>query len=160
MNILIVTEYFPQSADCEVRGGVEARAFYFARELAKEHSVSVICSRLEKQKSEDNFLGISVYRCGLERSYAHGGSLLGRVSFLLSAIRCGRSLETDIADGYNFIAYIAVFFITLRKKGVRKIATYHDVWVGNGFEYGIFIGNFREMLERFSSCFMGRIIAV
>ena len=151
MNILIVTEYFPQSADCEVRGGVEARAFYFARELAKEHSVSVICSRLEKQKSEDNFLGISVYRCGLERSYAQGGSLLGRLTFLLSAIRCGRSLETDIADGYNFISYIAVFFITLRKKGVRKIATYHDVWVGEWIRnMGFLSGILGEMLERFS----------
>ena len=151
MKILIVTEYFPESADCEVRGGVEARAFYFAKELAKEHNVSVICSRLEKQKLEERFLGIFVYRCGLERSYAQGGSLLGRLSFLLSAVRRGRTLEIDVADGYNFIAYLAVFFITLGKRSVRKIATYHDVWVGEWIRnMGLVSGILGEVIERFS----------
>jgi len=42
MKIIMITEYFPQSEDCEIRGGVEARCFYVARELARKHEVTVI----------------------------------------------------------------------------------------------------------------------
>jgi len=151
MKILIVTEYFPESAECEVRGGVEARAFYFAKELAKEHTVTVLCAREVGQGEEDIFLGFTVYRCGIARAYAQGGSIFSRFSFLWSAIWRGRSLEIDVVDGYNFIAYLAAFFIALGRRGIRKIATYHDVWIGEWIRnVGLVSGIFGEILERFS----------
>lgn len=151
MKILIVTEYFPESENCEVRGGVEARAFYFAKELAKEHDVTVLCAHEIGQRKKDTFLGFTVYRCGIARTYAQSGSIFSRLSFLWSAIWRGRSLEIDVVDGYNFIAYLVVFFISLKKENVRKVATYHDVWIGEWIRnVGFFSGILGEILERFS----------
>ena len=60
MKILIVIEYFPKSDNCEVRGGVEARCFYIAKELSKKNDVIILTSWEQGTKKEDYFSGIKV----------------------------------------------------------------------------------------------------
>src|SRR5262245_37325368 len=119
MNILIVTEYFPESDQCEVRGGAEARAFYMARELAQHHRVAVVCSRETDQAREVQIAGMHVYRCGSERAYdAKAGSFGARLSFFRAAVRQVRALarDVDVIDGYNFLTYLVVLAATRQAK--------------------------------------------
>lgn len=151
MKILLVVEYFPETTNGEIRGGVESHAFYVASELSKRHSVFVLCAREKNQPRESHLNNISVFRCGFEHSFVQGGSLFSRLSFLISSIKKGRSMNIDIVDGYNFISYIAAFFITLRRKRVKRVATYNDVWVGEWIKnVGFFSGILGELLERFA----------
>ena len=151
MKILLVVEYFPESANGEIRGGVESRAFYIASELAKRHSVFVLCAREKGQAKESQLLNIHIIRCGSEHSFVQGGSIFSRLSFLISSIKRGRTMEVDIVDGCNFIAYVSAFFIAFRRKGVKKVATYHDVWCGEWIKnIGFFSGILGEILERFA----------
>ena len=69
MKIAIITEYFPQSENCETRGGVEIRSFYVARELAKKHNVTVICSQELSTPKEQTFDGIKIIRCGKSKKH-------------------------------------------------------------------------------------------
>jgi glycosyltransferase involved in cell wall biosynthesis len=148
VKVLVVTEYFPRSADCEIRGGVEARSFYLSRELARNHDVTVICAREPDEPIEEHFAGMTVRRCGPERGYQQGGSLVARAAFLAAAVATGRSIKADVVDGYNFIAYLAASQIS-RLCDVPRIATYHDVWVGEWIKHlGLLSGVVGEVMER------------
>jgi glycosyltransferase involved in cell wall biosynthesis len=129
MKILIVTEFFPFSDQCDVKGGVEARAFHIARHLAKRHKVTVITSRETGTKEKDSFAGIEVIRVGNERDYSQGGKLSARLSFVREAMKAGKKLSPDVVDGYNFVSYPAAYKIARLHK-VPAVATYHDVWIG------------------------------
>ena len=149
MKILIVTEYFPRSSDCEVRGGVEARSFYIARELSKRHQVRVLCTREPGEPIEDDVAGISVRRCGLERAYMQGGGLPGRAQFLAAAIAAARDTDADIVDGHNFLAYVIASWISRTHK-IPRVATYHDVWLGDWVKnLGMVSGVVGEVMERY-----------
>ncbi|HEY5949287.1 MAG TPA: glycosyltransferase family 4 protein [Kofleriaceae bacterium] len=149
MKILLVTEYFPRSGDCEVRGGVEARAFYIARELSKRHSVRVLCTREPGEPIEDNVAGISVHRCGPERPYMQGGGLPGRAAFLRAAIAASRGTDADVVDGHNFLAYVIASVIS-RVHRIPRVATYHDVWLGDWVKnLGLVSGVVGEVMERY-----------
>ena len=148
MKILIVIEYFPKSDNCEVRGGVEARCFYIAKELSKKNDVIILTSWEQGTKKEDYFSGIKVIRCGKQRKYSQSGSILARISFTISSYLVGRSIKTDIVEGYNFLSYLSAYYIA-KKNNAKSIATYHDVWLGSWIKnVGFITGIFGELYER------------
>ncbi len=150
MKVLHITEYFPRSADCEVRGGIEARAFYISRELARlGHDVTVLCARLPDEPVEHDLDGIHVRRCGPVRPYTQAGSKVARLEFVRSSIQAGRALKPDLVDGQNYLAYIAAIHIA-RPLRIPRIATYHDVWLGEWRKnMGFSAGLMGEALERY-----------
>ncbi|BAP61376.1 glycosyl transferase [Methanococcus maripaludis KA1] len=149
MKILIITEYFPGSENCDIKGGVEARAFYLAKNLAKKHDVTVITSFDAGTLQNETISGINVIRCGKKRKYSQGGSFIDRLSFIFSAIKMGKRLDTDIVDGYNFISYIISYKIS-KFLHVPRVATYHDVWLGEWVtNVGLINGLMGELLERY-----------
>lgn len=149
MNILLVTEYFPRSAACEVRGGVEARAFYLARELARRHSVRVICTREPGDPPQEDVAGVGVHRCGPPRPYGQAGLLDARAAFIHAAVKLGRQWPADIVDGFNFLAYVAAYHIS-RSRQIPRVATYHDVWLGEWIRHlGLVSGLAGEVVERY-----------
>ena len=106
MKILFVSEFFPKSEECEIKGGAEARCFYIARELAKKHDVTVISSLEEGTKKRDKFADINVIRCGRKRKYSQGGNLFTRLSFMKQAFEIGSKLDVDLVEGYSFLSYL------------------------------------------------------
>ncbi|WP_456372575.1 glycosyltransferase family 4 protein [Methanocaldococcus sp.] len=149
MDILIVTEYFPSSEECNVKGGVEFRAFYIAKNLVKKHNVYVLTSWEKGLPQKEEICGINVIRCGKQRKYSHCGSFIERLSFIREGIKIGKKLDIDIVDGYNFISYPIAYKIS-EKLGIPRIATYHDVWIGGEWIKNIgFFGIFGEILERY-----------
>lgn len=141
-----MTEFFPRSAEVEVRGGAEARAFYLAREIAKEEEVVVLTTREEDDPRESEFLGIRVIRLGMERKYSQRGSLAERMSFIVEGVRLRE--ELDIVDGQCFIAYPLAWRIA-KRSGIPAVATYHDVWLGKWIRNVGVIGVAGELLERY-----------
>jgi glycosyltransferase involved in cell wall biosynthesis len=149
MKILIITEYFPGSENCDIKGGVEARAFYLAKNLAKKHDVTVVTSFDAGTVQHETISGINVIRCGKKRNYSQGGSFIDRLSFIFSAIKTGKKLDTDIVDGYNFISYIVAYEIS-KFLHIPRVATYHDVWLGEWVKnVGLINGIIGEILERY-----------
>jgi glycosyltransferase involved in cell wall biosynthesis len=150
MKILIVSEYFPWSEKVEIKGGVEARAFYIAKELAKKHDVAVITSLEKGQKKESEFANIKVYRVGNAREYTQAGSLNDRISFVRSAIKKGAELGGfDVVDGYNFLSYFAAYSIA-KRSSAKSVATYHDVWLREWVKnVGLASGVPGEITERY-----------
>ena len=146
MRIGIVTEFFPRSAEVEVRGGAEARAFHLAREIAREEEVVVLTTREEGDPRESEFLGIRVIRLGMERRYSQKGSLAERMSFMVEGVRLRE--ELDLVDGQCFIAYPVAWRIA-KRSGIPAVATYHDVWVGRWIRNVGVIGVAGELLERY-----------
>jgi glycosyltransferase involved in cell wall biosynthesis len=147
MEIAIVTEFFPRSGELEIRGGVEARAFYVAKHLAKRHEITVITSRERGTPRKDKFSGIEIIRPGAKRQYSQKGSLVERLGFIIGSTQAALK-KFEIVDGYNFIGYPIAWRIS-RKQGIPAIATYHDVWVGEWIKNIGMSGIFGELLERY-----------
>ena len=133
MNILIISEFFPESGRGEITGGVEARAFFVAKELAKRNNVYVITSRRAGSKPRQSFLGINVIRVGPSYRYTKTGHLLKRLGFGLRACfvarRLAKNRKIDVVDGYSFFAYLASIFAGFGTKA-KCFLTYHEVWIG------------------------------
>lgn len=149
MKIVMITEYFPQSKDCEIRGGVEARCFYVARELAKKHKVTVISALEPDMPREQAFDGIRIIRCGKPKEYRQAGGVKERLSFMKEAYKLGTKLDADLVEGTNFVSYLPAYYIA-RKKRLPRIALYNDVWIGKWIHnIGLIQGMMGEILERF-----------
>jgi len=149
MKIVMITEYFPQSEDCEIRGGVEARCFYVARELAKKHKVTVISALEPDTPREQAFDGIRIIRCGKPKEYRQAGGVKERLSFMKEAYKLGTKLDADLVEGTNFVSYLPAYYIA-RKKRLPRIALYNDVWIGKWIHnIGLIQGMIGEILERF-----------
>lgn len=146
MRIAIATEFFPKSEKIEIRGGVEARAFHVAKQLAKTHDVTVLTTRERGTEKKDEFLGIEVLRLGKERKYSQKGSLVERLSFIMEGGKIKG--EFDVVDGYNFISYPLAWKIAKRNE-VPAVATYHEVWLGRWVKNIGISGIFGELLERY-----------
>jgi len=156
MKILIISEYFPQSGKVEIKGGVETRAFYFAKEIAQNHDVTVISSWEKGAKQVDKFDNINVIRCGPEREYSQLGSIGGRLSFIFDAYKTGLKIKPDLVEGYSFISYIPAMWISKKLK-IPAVATYHDVWVGEWIKnVGFFAGILGEVMERYTLAGKGK----
>lgn len=148
MKILIISEFFPEGNELNFSGGVEARNYFVAKNLAKRHHVTIITSSLKGVKSKENINGINIIRTGKSRSYqATAGSLILRLKFAKEAIKCADNLKFDVVEGTNFIThYIARKIATQHRKPV--IAWYPDVWVGSWIENAGLVGIVGEILER------------
>jgi len=149
MNILILSEYFPNSEKAEITGGVESRAFNVAKRLAKKHKVKIITSWRKGLKRHDRFCNFEVYRIGSYHKYSHYAGYLSRLKFAKAAIKLGIKLKnTDIVDGYNFTTYIPAYIIAKNLKK-KSIATYHETWIGEWLKNnGIITGIPYEIFER------------
>jgi len=149
MKIAIVTEYFPQSKNCETRGGVETRCFYVTRELAKRHSITIICSQELSTPEEQTFDGIRIIRCGKSKEHCQTGAIKERLSFIKEAYKTGSKLDLDLVEGDDFISYLPAYYIAKKKK-IPCIAWYNDVWLGKWIHnIGLVQGIMGEFLERF-----------
>ena len=149
MKIVIVTEYFPLSHKAEVTGGVETRAFYIAKELARNHNVTVICSWRKGEPRKQEIFGINVLRCGRHHKYTSKGAIFSRLSFALSAYKeAAKIKDADLIEGSNFISYIPANRAA-RKLAVPAVATYHEIWVGEWIKNkGFITGVFGSIWER------------
>jgi len=127
MRICLVVEFFPTHEGADTRGGVETRAFYVAKYLARRHEVTVLTSRERGTPPRQVISGVEVVRCGREREYRQKWDLGARASFLLA----GRAFteEFDLVEGQSFVSYPLAWWLS-RKMGVPAVATYHDVWRG------------------------------
>jgi len=149
MKILIITEYFPQSKDCETRGGVETRCFYIARELAKRHNVTVISSQELNTSSQQVVEKIKIIRCGTPKEYCQVGAVKKRLSFMKEAYQIGRKIDVDLVEGADFPSYLPAYYIS-KKQHIPAIAWYNDVWIGRWMgNIGLIQGIMGEILERF-----------
>jgi len=147
MKILIYTEYFPFTLDCDFRGGVEARTYFAAKELAKENQVTVIAAR-EKGQTQTDIPGIKVLRAGPERSFTQGGELFKRYRFIRDAVKMGMEVDCQVVEGTNFLTYRAAMKLAKKKK-IPAVCTYHDVWIGQWRDnLGLLPGAIGEYAER------------
>lgn len=147
MKILILAEFFPYTANLDFRGGVEARTYFSAVQLAKEHQVTVIAAQ-EGNMHQETIPGIEVIRCGPARSFTQSGGLLKRYVFMRNVIATAMKLDVDIVEGTNFILYQAAISIA-KKKRIPAVATYHDVWIGEWrSNLGLLPSLFGEFVER------------
>ncbi|MGC9516970.1 MAG: glycosyltransferase family 4 protein [Methanomicrobiales archaeon] len=160
MKIGIITEYFPKTDDLEVKGGAEAAAFNEAYYLSKKHDITVITSKEDNSKPYDKIGEINIIRCGRNRSYAHSGSFLDRLSFMKSAYISGKNLNFDIVTAYNFITYPVAWKLSQKLK-IPCVSRYHDVWIGEWVKNVGLKGITGEILERYTlSRDFDQIIAV
>lgn len=150
MRILFVTEFFPSGKDLRFSGGVEARTYFVAKELAKKHKVHVIAAKTPGAKPFEKINNIRIYRAGKTRNYsASAGHLISRIRYIISAINLGRSLDVDIVDGGNYISHFIAKKIS-QKKRIPAVAWYPDVWLANWIKNAGIYGIFGEILERYN----------
>ena len=148
MKILIVSEFFPNGKELKFSGGVEARNFYLARELAKKHSITILTSKTNDAKNNETMFNIRILRVGPVHSYQPtAGSILTRLIFIKDAIKIGKNIDADIVDGTNFITHLIAKQISIQKK-IPVVAWYPDVWLGKWLENVGLVGIFGEVLER------------
>lgn len=144
----MVTEFFPTGKDLRFTGGVEARNFFIAKNLANRHKLYVITSHLAKSPLKEKMLGFTVFRVGPSRNYsATTGDLISRIFFIISAIKFAKKLDIDIVEGSNFITHFIAGLIAKSKK-IPCIAWYPDVWIGKWIKNAGIVGLFGEALER------------
>lgn len=148
MNIAIITEYFPQSEDLEIKGGVEVCAYNEAVELSKYNNITVITSN--ESGKDDFYIGdIHVICCGNKRDYTQKGSFIKRLKFMKEAYKQACKLkDIDIIIGYNFITY-PVAYKSSQKLNIPVVARYHDVWIGRWTKMMGLPGLFGEAMERY-----------
>ena len=162
MNILILSEYFPESDRAEITGGVENRAFNLARHLAKKHNVYVMTSRRPGQGKEATFSGIRVLRHGFSYEYTSTGSILKRGLWCLGAILRIPWLmiknKIAIVDGQSFFCYPAAIFSKLLGAGAH--ITYQETWMNNWVKNtGKKAGILGEIMER-KILFLSRLLKI
>jgi glycosyltransferase involved in cell wall biosynthesis len=149
MKILLFSEYFPESPDSEITGGVEARCFNLATRLAKKNSVTLITSWRPGHKRHDNIYGIKVIRVGPEHKYSNRAGFFSRILFVAYAIKEGmKHKDADIIDGQNWTTYYPTYLVA---KKLRKpcVVTYHETWIGEWVKNkGIVTGLPYEIYER------------
>ena len=158
MKILLITDFFPIGEDLRFSGGVEARTFFVAKELAKRSDVSVISTRLPKTSAKEKMFGFTVYRPGPIINYNSGVptvfDLHKRLSFIFSAISLGKRMSADVVDGGNFSDHFIAWRIANSKK-IPCVFWYPDVFIGQWIKtsglLGGLAGYLLEKINLFSS---------
>lgn len=153
MKILIISEYFPSGKDLKFSGGVEARTYYLAKNLAKHHQVHVVTSRLPRTKSNEKLSRIYIHRVGKIKTYqanAHIVSIFSLISFIFEAVKIGSHLNPEIVDGGNFISHFIAKRIAQKNK-IPVVYWYPDVFIGQWIKTSGFIsGTFGWILEKYN----------
>ena len=153
----MVCEYFPGSSGREMRGGVEARTYFVGRRLARSHDVTVYAVRESGLEEEGEFEGMRVVRVEPEVEFSQSSSLARRLMFMRNAARLLRAGGFDLVDGCSFLGYPAAW----RSGCAARVATYHDVWLGEWARNIGWKGIFGEAIERYTlSRRWSRLIAV
>jgi len=149
MRVLIITEYFPSLMEPAITGGVEARAWFVSRLLARNHAVVVLTSWRRGLPRGEGIDRVRVLRVGPHHPYSNDNQVMSRFAFAAAAAAKGRTLgRFEVVDGQNFIAYLPAYFIA-RRTGARAVATYHEVWRGDWLENkGWLVGGLGELWER------------
>ncbi len=153
MKILFIAEFFPTGKDLKFSGGVEARTFFVARNLAKKHQVDVICTKQKGSKKFEKIGGISIHRVQPIIDYSESAAvneIPSKIRFILNAVREGAFLKPDIVDGGNFIAHLISKQISIKNK-IPVVFWYPDVFIGQWFSTsGIISGSAGWLLEKFN----------
>lgn len=149
MKIGIISEYFPQSDNLEIRGGIEARTYYLSKNLARTHDVVVIAARENGNGAEDEVQGVHVLRVGKSKEYTQAGSLFERLNFMRDATEIGKTQDFDLVEGTNFLSYPIAWKIGASLR-IPCVITYHDVWINRWMQNIGFSGIFGEVLERYT----------
>lgn len=150
MNILLVTEFFPDLKKQVFTGGVEARCYYLAKHLSKDNKITVLSRLLADQKKIEQSGNITIKRLGIRQnsSTASINSLFSRFLFQFQAFFSGVKIQADIVEGSNFISYLPAFSIA-KKLNVPCLAWYPDVFIGKWVTlFGPLLGFFGETIER------------
>jgi len=149
MRILFLTEFFPDFGKRTFTGGVEARTFYTALFLSKNHQVFVIARRKKGQEKREIRKNLTIIRVGTETKgpLATFSSILNRLTFTILAFFRGIKLNVDVVEGSNYVAFIPVFLIGIFKK-IPKVAWYPDTLIGKWQKYFGLVGLFGEIGER------------
>jgi glycosyltransferase involved in cell wall biosynthesis len=149
MKILMILEYFPESKNAEITGGIEARYYYLAKYLSKDNQIVIITSWRKGLKREEDWGNITIYRVGLNHQYSNKGSFISRLRFALDAYKKAITIkDLDIIDGGSFLAYLPTYYAG-KKINIKKVATYHEVWTGDWIKNkGFITGSFGEIWER------------
>ena len=157
MDISIISEFFPKSTTREMRGGVEARAYYVARHLSRDHNVRVYAIR-ERGFPKSHMIGdIRVERVGPETEYSQAGSLFKRARFMRAAARKLKKFPSQVIDGAAIMGYPPAWW----SRANARVITYHDVWIGRWVSNVGWAGLLGEAMERYIlSRGWDRIIAV
>jgi glycosyltransferase involved in cell wall biosynthesis len=148
MKLLFFSEYFPESPDSEITGGVETRSFNIAKKLSEKNSVTLITSWRPGLKRHDIICGIKVIRVGPEHKYSNRAGFFSRILFVAYAIREGlKHKEVDLIEGQNFTTYYPAYLVA---KKLRKpcVVTYHETWVGEWVKNKGITGLPYEIYER------------
>ena len=150
-KFLLLTEYFPESENAEITGGVENRCFNIVKFLSSKYDVKVICSRQQGQIKHSSVFGCDVFRVGPEISYSSKGDLIKRFMFAYSAYKLAKKQkDVDLIEAESFLTYLPTYFAGKKIKA-KKTATWHETWVGEWIKNkGFVTGLFGEIWERFS----------
>lgn len=129
MKILFVCESFPTSVNADFTGGVEARDYYTACELAKSHQVTVMTGARLGAKSQESLSGIRVVRLGKAVAHQDRESLFVRLFLAIKILWAGIRADFDIAVGTNFFTQLLVGVFVL-PRGKKAVALAADVYLG------------------------------
>jgi len=155
LNILFFSEYFPDLSGKNLTGGVEARCYNIAKNLANKHKVTIITTYQKKDKRIKKSGSITVIRC-CKLQYSRKERFIKRLflnwHYFSTARRLVKKQKFDIIEGYNFFTYMVASIIG-KIYNIRSYATYHEVWINNwvkntGTIFGL-LGEFFERLTLF-----------
>lgn len=151
MHLLMLTEYFPglEHPGLWMTGGVEARCYYIAREVSIAHQVTVIAAHVDGLPEEEHCGRLRVLRVGFRRRYTQASSLIGRISYMWSAVRRASSIPVDVIEACSWIAYPPASRIAA-KLHVPSVAFCFDVWAGQWCRMFGAAGILGEALERYA----------
>jgi glycosyltransferase involved in cell wall biosynthesis len=149
MNVLLFSEYFPESSGTGITGGVEARCFNIAKRISEKNKVTLITSWRNGLKRHEIINGIKIIRIGPEHRYSNQGGFLSRIFFVAYAIREGlKHKDAEIVAGENFTTYYPAYVVAKKLKKTCVI-TYHETWIGEWVKNkGFITGTPYELYER------------
>ena len=145
MKIALVCEYFPKSSERQMRGGVEARTYFIAKQLAKRHDVTVYAVLEPGLEKDSGFDGMMVVRVGPAIEYSQASSLPKRLAYMRNAAKAVASGGFDVVDGCSVTGYPPAWWSASK----TRVATYHDVWVGRWIANLGLKGVLGEVMERY-----------
>ena len=151
MNILYFTEYFPESENAELTGGVESRTYHLAKELAKKHNITIITTTQHNPRIQ-NFQNMLIIRCK-KLPYTHTGYKKERLQTAIKMYKTGERFikrnKIDIIDSHNFFTYYPASKLAQKYK-IKHFVNYHETWINNWVKNtGSKAGIIGEIAERF-----------
>lgn len=151
MKILLLTEFFPDQPDPVFTGGVEARTYFIAKNLAKTDKVMVICRKSRKLNRVQKLKNLTIFPCGPRRTRVEASifSAGERLLFMFSSFIQGSRLDFDLVEGSNFVVYLPAFFLGLIKRK-PSVAWIPDLLGANWRRYFGIAGFFGQLLEKIS----------